>query len=383
MVKKAGRNVQNCIKELFRHGNHDLPAPILEYLNDALDYPSSTGSSRIVSAPQIQPLNDFTTQADLQAARRNSAVRRRGKVFLPITAPDHVPLPHLLLRSALFCAATIARSETEREASVLKQVEIATHKDQLIEQSGLMLNRYDLRVYATCVSLYRDRALTTDADSSIEISYGMLGAMIGGRSASALIALRESLWRLSRTSIATHISPVDEYGAPPAKHKLKLSPLLQVDFPEGYAGCSPIGEDGKSLSPSGGSLLRIGISARTGYLYGENAWSAVPQEALMMTGLRGWLATYYATHSTSFALPLPFLYRLTGLASKTGDFTRQLTTALTTLKEKTVPERIRVLSYVLTKDDVPQPKGSKICFKNTRVAVEKAPTSRKKKATRW
>src|SRR5699024_5613393 len=136
-------------------------------------------------------------------------------------------------------------------ASHLEQATVTTSSDSLIVQSGPQLDRYDLRVYAACLALYRDHALTGPTDAGIEITYGMLGAMVGGRSTSALVALRESLWRLSCTAIATHIHPVDAYRQPPARQVIQFPALVQVDFPEEYAGCSTQTEEGTLLPPSG------------------------------------------------------------------------------------------------------------------------------------
>lgn len=333
-----------------------------------------------VRLPQIQRLDENSTESQLNEARRNSAASWDGKVFLPTTAAGSIPLPNLFLRSALFTAATIQHSEAGRKDDIQEKVRIATHSKASIKLSGYRLNRYDLRVYATCLDMYKNRPLATlKEEDGVQISYSKLASLLGGRTASALIALRESLFRLSRANIDTHLDLVEKVeDAASPQQKVHLRCLVKVEFPDEYTGCSRKSADGKELPPNGRSVLRIRITERTAYLFGMFQWSAVPNEALKMAGFKGWLACYCTSHSKPMGFPLSFFHRISGLEGNTKDFPKQLTEALSVLKNDSLPARMRVPSYTISVNKAVISEGGKFGFKNTTLEMNYASRRREK-----
>jgi hypothetical protein len=96
--------------------------------------------------------------------------------------------------------------------------------------------------------------------------------------------------------------------------------------------------------------LAFQISESVADLFGPGQWAAVDKALAFKDDLKGWLASYFGSHSSSFWLPVETLRLHSGYESK-QNFKASLRRALDQLKHQRIPERNRVAEYFFTKDE--------------------------------
>lgn len=287
----------------------------------------------------VLELSSNATNSELRAARIRRAARRGKDVYLPAWSDVACGLPNALLRSALFSAAQVDRSEDNREALRLDDATIATFGDISVVYSGYQLSRYDLRVFAACLSYYRDRPLSpTSGPHHVQVSYYEFAKLLGrSYSPDVYIAVRESLLRLSKAYIRIRYKPKGGIHL-----DVEVPRLVSVTFADSYAGKA------EGFNTASSNLLFLQVPESVADLFGPNTWTAVDTKVLSYKGLTGWLAAFYSTHNKPKWLPLTTLYNLSGLTCRPDNFVRQIKAALDELKDEATPEKSRIIRYYIS-----------------------------------
>jgi len=286
----------------------------------------------VEAATPVLELAANASASEVRTARQRRAVRRGKDVFLPSWKDAAVALPNALLRSALFSASNTRRPMFEEP--------IAAQGDVVLTLTGQALCDYDRRVFAACLSHYRDdRPLSPDdaPQAWVTSSFYMFAQDLDtSYCVKVHKAIRDSLIRLSAAHLRVRINRRD----------IPLPRLIDVAFDDGYAGQEV--EDCRLL---GSDLIAFRVLESMANLFGPADWSAVPQPALTdYSGLASWLASFYSTHSKPYPLKVTDLYSYTGVTCELREFRRMLKTALEKLKLDTANPVVRVEHYELTKD---------------------------------
>lgn len=228
----------------------------------------------------VLDLSPNATASELRAARSRRAARRGKDVYLPSWSDVACGLPNALLRSALFSAAQVDRSEENRETFRLNDATIATFGDISVMYSGYQLSRYDLKVFAACLSYYRDRPLSpNDGRHHVQVSYYEFAQQLGrSYSPDVYLAVRESLLRLSQAYIRIRYKPKGGVHL-----DVQVPRLVSVTFVDKYEGVA------KGFNTKSSNLILLQVSESVADLFGPNSWTAVETKALSYKGLTGWL----------------------------------------------------------------------------------------------
>lgn len=287
--------------------------------------------------PAIALLPYNATASEMQSKQFRQAVRRGDDVYLPSWAPDVRALPNHFLRTALFTCSSSVQAAFDNElpgsaTHLAAEKEIASFKNICMTSSGYGLCQFDRLVYSTCLDYYRLLPLSSEkSDQYISTSFYEFSRRMGGTYGDKThIAIRNSLLRLGSAKICVRTNQINT----------DLPKLLAVNFENGE-----IGNDLK-----GSDLLRIQVPESVAELFGPGAWTTVEIEAVRYNGLKGWLASFYASHSKKQWLPVETLYKLTGYESHFGNFNTSLTKALDKLMEQDTPSRSRIGSYRFSED---------------------------------
>lgn len=287
--------------------------------------------------PPVVVLPSDATVDEVRKARRRQATRRGQDVYLPSWSDMALALPNTFLRSALFSAGRHVQANNKNVlegdlSALVADKEVVSFSNLTLTLSGYELCQFDRQVYATCLDYYRERPLSPEASNHyvktsfyefatrMELAYGL----------NPHKAIRASLLRLSFAQIRI-------------RHKgwnLEVPKLLTVSF-----------EDGSTSGVFKGSdLMLLRVTEPVAELFGRGAWTAVEKDAVGYDGLMGWLASFYTGHSKAKGLPVEFLQRLSGYQSHPGNFKTSLIRALDKLKDKKIPESVRVSEYYFTED---------------------------------
>ncbi len=333
-LKTPGGDEKSRMLQLQGANSLDLAA-------DRIDNPKSTENA-------ILKLDIYTHEDDIKKARLLQAVSVGDKVYLPFCTHSERVLPHCFIRSPLFPASekenlkentstsrpTAANSpnntdEEKEPTDEVHSITVASSKSQKITLTlkGSRLLSYDRAIFSACLSMYSDQPLASGPDSPwMEISFGALAKLSGTtRGSSSYEAMKASLHRLSTTALTI--------GQSTGKTRISLNPLLEIR--------SELGEK------SNAQKIKFKISQEIAELFGRQSWWRFPNDVLKKQGLEGWIASYFASHKKPKALPLSYLYRLSGLRCKESDFKKLLTNALEKLKSAETPSQARVLNYKL------------------------------------
>ena len=309
-------------------------------------FASSMARKAEAQKPAVLVLPDIATRQELGIARTRQSVRQGQDVYLPIWSSDNVALPDAFLRSALFAASSSIQKLNDRvlqsdPSLLVVDEEVATLSDISLRLSGYRLCQYDRQVYAACLEYYRERPLaSSESNLYIRTTLHQFAKQMGGtHNSKTYLAILVSLLRLSHARLRLRYSELT----------VEVPRLLSVSF----------GEAGPRGALEGGELLLM-VPQTVAELFGEARWSQVSKVASDYEGLRGWLASFYASHSKPRWIPLETLYKLSGYESRMDNFRESLDKALEKLKSPETPETVRVRDYSFGKDD----KKDKIKFKN-------------------
>jgi hypothetical protein len=125
---------------------------------------------------------------------------------------------------------------------------------------------------------------------------------------------------------------------------MQMPRILEVSFSDGEAR-------GDAIKAS--DLIFFRAHAPIAELYGPDSWTAVPDAALNAgKGLNSWLATYYSTHSSPYAVSIETLYAITRSVCLQSAFRTRLKEALNALSKPDIPKEIRISSYEMDKTTV-------------------------------
>lgn len=277
------------------------------------------------------------TESEMQFKRCRQSVQRGDDVFLPSWAIGLRALPNHFLRTALFTCSSSVQAAFDNElpgstTHLAEEKEIASFRNICITSSGYELCQFDRLVYSTCLEYYRLLPLSSERNNQyVSTSFYAFSRCMGGTYGDKThIAIRNSLLRLGSAKICVRTNQIDT----------DLPKLLAVNFEN-----VEIGNDLK-----GSDILRIQVPESVAELFGPGAWTTVETEAVRYNGLKGWLASFYATHSKKQWLPVEALYKLTGYESHFGNFKTSLTKALDKLMAPDTPSRCRIKSYNFSED---------------------------------
>ncbi len=344
------------------HENHYLSKVAADYSALA----SATATAAITAAPNHQPvvltaaenlakiaarierkaqasesaiavLPDNATVAEMRKSRRRQATRRGELFYLPSWSAMAQALPNAFLRSALFSVSSSVQSDSCKvmasDPSILVVDEpIFSYDTVTLTLSGYKLCQFDRLVYSTCLDYYRDIPLSgEDSTEYVPTSFYEFSTRLGhAYGLNTHRAIRASLLRLSFAQIRLHYE----------SWNLEIPKLLTVSF-----------EDGKSSGAYRGSdILLFRVSSSVAGLFGPKSWTAVDKEAVGFDGLLGWLASFYAGHSTAKWLAVEWLHHMSGYESHLRNFKSSLVKALEKMKGERAPECCRVTHYQFTAD---------------------------------
>lgn len=287
--------------------------------------------------PAIAVLPSDATVEEVQKARCRQATRRGPDVYLPSWSAVAQALPNTFLRSALFSSGRSIQAENEKVFSgdqtlLVAGKEIASFQNLTLTFSGYELCQFDRRVYAACLDYYREVPLSPEeCPRHVRTSFYQFVSRMGNEySVKAHKAIRASLLRLTFAQMRLRYNRMN----------IEVPKLLSVTFEDGEAG-----GDFK-----GGDMLMLRVTVSVAELFGPGAWTSVAKEAVGYDGLRGWLASFYASHSGPQWLPLKRLYLLSGYEAHMRNFRASLIRALEKLKGAQTPNCSRVAAYRFSKD---------------------------------
>ena len=289
---------------------------------------------RKVSAvePAVLVLPNTATPQEVMAARTRQSVRYGQEVYLPSWASVSRALPDVFLRTALFSSSTSVQKQNSQvlagdRSLLLDALAIASFRDTKLICSGYRLCQYDRQVYATCLEYYRERPLAPrDCAPQIRVSFYEFADRMGGtHNAKTYLAIRASLLRLSFAHIRLRYERLD----------IEVPTLLSVSFEDG----------GATGDMRGADTMLLAVAEPVAELFGVAAWTAVDKAVADYDGLRGWLASFYATHGKAQWLSVEALYRVSGYESRMTNFRVSLTTALDRLMDPATPLCSRVARY--------------------------------------
>jgi len=282
--------------------------------------------------PAVLVLPDTATNQELATARVRQAAKRGQDVYLPSWSSVARVLPNAFLRTAVFSTSSSIQKLNDQvlagdRSLILANEEIATLKNMRFLFTGYRLCQFDRQVYATCLEYYRERPLAPmDCTRHVRTSYHEFASRMGGNhNAKTYVAIRVSLLRLSYAQIRIRSERLD----------IEVPKLLSVHFDDGSA----------SGEVKGADQLMLRVTESVAELFGVGDWTGIDQKVVGYDGLRGWLASFYASHKKSQWLPVDTLYRLSGYESKPSNFRDSLVKSLDKLKEPGTPDCSRVERY--------------------------------------
>ncbi|QZA82268.1 hypothetical protein [Deefgea piscis] len=295
--------------------------------------------------PSIAVIPSEATAEELQESRRYQATRRGNDVYLPCLVEVTSIMPKAFIRSALFSpsasvqannANVLAGDQTLLVASKI----IATYKSLTLLFSGYELCQFDRKVYANCLSYYREQPLALDKNADIDevvctddiqTSFYKFCLRLGvSYSIDSHKAIRASLLRLSFAQLRLRINRMN----------IEIPKLLAINFEDG----EPTG----NFRASDKMALRVTKSFAE--LFGPNEWTSISKKASSYDGLKGWLACFYTSHSKPKWLAVEWLYCLSGYSSNKNNFKASLIRALDKLKSEKSMGNNHITAYYFSQD---------------------------------
>lgn len=293
--------------------------------------------SRKAEQPAVLVLPDNATNQELRSARTKQAARCGREVYLPSWSSVAQALPDAFLRTALFSSSSSIQKKNDQVLAgdrtlLVADHEIASFRDIRLMFSGYRLCQYDRQVYATCLEYYREHPLVPeDCTLYIRTTFHEFASKMGStHNAKTYLAIRASLLRLSFAQLRLRYERLN----------IEVPKLLSVSF-----------EDGATTGDMHGSnMFLLRVTEPVADLFGVACWTAVDKVAVDYDGLRGWLASFYASHGKAKWLPVETLYQLSGYESKLSNFKDSLSKALDKLMESSTPLCSRISKYHFSKD---------------------------------
>ena len=278
------------------------------------------------------------TGEEFKSARIRQAVRRGADVYLPSWSAMSQALPSSFLRTALFSCATNVTSENERVLAgdstlLVANKVIASFSSVSLFLTGYELCQFDRQVYAACLDYYRDFPLAPSGCKQYKNTnfYEFSRRMGNQYSKNLHKSIQASLLRLRTVQLRIKYK----------RANLEVPKLITVDFEDG--------SDNDDFKAS--DRISIRITNEIAELFGVGDWTAVEMPVIKLKGLAAWLAHFYASHSESREISIETLYKLSGYQSKFANFKASLKLALEKLVHETIPERLRVSSFLFSEDD--------------------------------
>lgn len=287
--------------------------------------------------PAIAELPSNATTDEVRSARRRQATRRGTEVYLPSWSAMAQALPNKFLRTALFSSGRGIQNGNEKVRSgdqtlLVAGKQIHSPAGLTLTFSGYELCQFDRMVYATCLDYYRETPLSPE-ESPLHVRtsfYGFARRMGNEYSLKTHKAIRASLLRLSFAQMRLRYDRMN----------IEVPKLLSVSFEDGEASGDFKGSD----------MLMLRVTVSVAELFGPGAWTAVAKEAASYDGLRGWLASFYASHAGPAWLEVGWLYDASGYVSNMHNFRASLIRALEQLKDTQTPTCSQVAAYHFSED---------------------------------
>ena len=279
---------------------------------DNLEKEAAYADSPATRAEPVLQFDIYTHEDVVRDARKLQAVRLGDKTYLPIFSEGQSVLPHCFVRSGLFPASENPKDLTNGEPSVHKIEVMSDEKNRTtVTLEGEHLQSYDRRIFAACLTFYRDIPLARSGESEcVTSSYNKIGSRaLVTRGSSTHLAIQASLQRLSNTKLTVGLGN---------GKRISIDPLIEL-MPE-------------EATESNRSKIRFRIHESIAQLYGRDSWWRHPMQVLAMQGLAGWLGSFYSSHSKPKGLPVETLNRLSGLSYSKKVFRQLLDAALVKLK---------------------------------------------------
>lgn len=288
-------------------------------------------------ASAVLQLPADATGDELLKVRRRQSARRGEDVYLPSWAAIAQGLPSAFLRSELFSTGRSVQMDNDRvvagDASLrVSELELASFNNIKVFYSGYPLCQFDRRVYAAALDYYRERPLASDdCDRYVSTSFfEFCGRLAIAYNANVHKAVRASLLRLNYAQLRVRVKRMN----------LDVPKLLSVSFEDGFATGDMKASD----------LLLLRVTEPIAELFGPGEWTALDRKAVGYDGLRGWLASFYASHQEPRWLSIEKLKELSGYESRMNNFKIGLREALDKLKADDTPLRCRVAQYQFSED---------------------------------
>lgn len=273
-----------------------------------------------------------STVAEVAKHRRRRSVKYGEDVYLPSWQDATVGLPNLLLRSALFSAATPGELLVDHPLAAQGNVEL--------EMTGPQLCDYDRRLFAVCLDHYRhERPLASHSSQWVRTTFWQLSqAMQVAYNGNVHKAIRNSLKRLHAATLRVRVG----------RHDLPMPRLIEVAFDDGFTGMNTPDDQLK-----GSDLAVFRVQESMAMLFGPNDWTAVSENTLHdHEGLASWLCGFYATHAGPYELEVAKLYAYSGSKGPMAEFRKRLKKALNKLESADTAVEHRVARYAMTKDRI-------------------------------
>lgn len=338
------RQQADAVAQVIEGAKPETLQEILESARATLQRDADRADNPATYEAAVRILDAYTHSDLVLEARQVQAVRVDSDVFLPAFGEGVAVLPNCFVRSSLFSGADPEplQAVTSRAPNAMEdngdtenllgtktqhklKVQSAKKNPMTLTLEGERLQSYDRRIFAACLSRYRDHPLARGAGSPwMELTLGTLAKeACVTRGPSTYAAMRASLLRLGSTTLTI--------GQSVGKKRITLAPLLEVQLPPADA------PDARKV--------RFRIHEDIAELYGRNEWRRIPMSVLSKQSLVGWLGSYYSSHSEAKEIAVGYLYELSGLRCRDSDFPRLLQDALQKLKAQGTPSPARVTSF--------------------------------------
>jgi len=344
------RQQADAVTKVMEGAKPETVQEILESARATLQREADRADNPATYEAAVRILDAYTHPDLVLEARQVQAVRVDSDVFLPAFGEGVAVLPNCFVRSSLFSGADSepllavtpappsAKDDNDDAENLLNKkaqhklkVQSAAKNPMTLTLEGERLQSYDRRIFAACLSRYRDHPLARGAGSPwMELTLGTLAKeACVTRGASTYAAMKASLLRLGSTTLTI--------GQSVGRKRITLAPLLEVQLPPADA------PDARKV--------RFRIHEDIAELYGRNEWRRIPMTVLSKQSLVGWLASYYSSHSKAKEIAVGYLYELSGLRCRDSDFPRLLQDALQKLMAQGTPSLARVTSFKVWRSD--------------------------------
>jgi len=279
----------------------------------------------------IRSLSEMTTKDELRRARRVSAVRVGKDVYLPACAPGRTPFPNIVLRAALFSIRDLGwKTPAAQQPYDTSSPDIPTYlSSTTLRANASALSSYDRRVLRACFDYYKERPLAGPDAGWVELSFHNFASEFLGVQPSAQThrAVLSALRRFDTFECRARLGERDT----------QVLRLLEVNLDATRSD---------AVQARGSDRFRFRVPQDVAELFYANEWTGVPHDALALPpGLKSWLAGFYTTHGSTYAIQLETLRRLSGSTDKLNVFESKCKDALAALSAESTPDSIRVSNW--------------------------------------